>query len=90
MKVLLVGGAGDGLRLELREGATRYDHPTFAKIITKHSGIEQMQPLRTSMDRYELFQLEPKTSTVIFAQMGLEPSRVVELLLYGYAPARRT
>ena len=85
MNAILVGGAGDGTKIVLPDGTTRYDSVVQNKTDT-HWG---MTPERTEYEvqHYNLFRLHPVTRAVIFAHEDLTPTQIMERLLECYRPA---
>ena len=78
MNVILVGGSGDGKRIALPDGVTKYDL-VVTEWTSAMSNIRletyQQFPLRSSLERLH-----------VFACVGMAWETVIEKLLDGYYP----
>jgi hypothetical protein len=82
MNVVLVGGAGDGHRIALRDGTTRFAYP-IPRPISVRLEIPP-KPHTVEVEFYVLFALHPPTRTVVFTLDDAMPVDVLERLIEGY------
>ena len=85
MNVILVGGAGDGGRLVLPDGQTRYELMVYNKLSIA-APVSATEPLIYETQHYNLFPVHPVTRAVVFALETLTPTQIMERLLEHYAP----
>ena len=86
MNIILVGGAGDGGRLVIEDGQTRYDLAVYQRMELERERADSIEPVVYEVQHYNLFRLHPVTRAVIFAHESLTPTDIMERLLEGYAP----
>lgn len=85
MTVLLVGGAGDGGRIELPDGSTDYELVVPLGLSVQYDpGTNELKPATYQVQHYHLYLIHPKTQTVVFAHSLMTSVQVMEQLIAGY------
>lgn len=85
MNIILVGGPGDGRRVVVPNGQTRYEVVEHRHLLPAQAPA-LFEPVIYDKHLYSLFKLHPKTRVVVFAYEHLDPTQTLERLLEGYRP----